>query len=205
METLTKLFGTSAKVKIMRLFLSNEDQVFNNADISKKTKVSLANVRKELNILEKINLVKRKVFYKEIEKKKAGKIIIEKKKNNGWVLDKSFSLLSPLKNLLIKSSPLESKEIISRLKKGGNLKLVIISGVFVQEKDSRVDILIVGDNLDNSYLDRAIHTIESEIGQELIYSVLETADFIYRLGVYDKLLRDILDFSHKKLINKLNL
>ncbi|MBU4536820.1 hypothetical protein KJ603_02155 [Patescibacteria group bacterium] len=132
---------------------------------------------------------------------------MEKRKstNSEGVLNTNFSLMAPLKNLLIKGSPISSKDITNRLKGGGVLKLVITSGVFIQETDSRVDILIVGDGLNNSYLEKAIGILESEIGQELRYSILETADFNYRLGVYDKLLRDILDYSHKKIINKLDL
>ena len=53
METLSKLFGSSARIKIMKLFLSNPDDVFNNKEISKRAKVVLATVRKELNLLDK--------------------------------------------------------------------------------------------------------------------------------------------------------
>lgn len=205
MEILSKLFGSAARVKIMRLFLSNEDMVFDNIEIAHRTKVDSTNVRKEINLLEKISFVKKKTFYKEIEKKKKGEFYLEKKKTNGWILDINFSLIAPLKNLLIKSSPLESRDIVNRLKNGGSLKLLITAGIFVQDKDSRVDMLIVGDNLNNAYLDRVIKILESEIGQELRYVILETPDFNYRLGIYDKLIRDILDFSHTKLINKLDL
>ncbi len=213
METLSKLFGNAAKVKIMRFFLSNDDIVFDNQEIAYRTKVSLVALRKELKILEKISLIKKRIFYKEIIKKKnpkskigqGGEDIIEKKKTSGWILDPNFSLLAPLKNLLIKASPIKNKDILGRLRGGGSFKLIITSGVFIQETDSRVDILIVGDNLNNSYLERAIRILESEVGQELKYSILETNDFNYRLGVYDKLLRDVLDYSHKKIVNKLDL
>ncbi|MFH0846124.1 MAG: hypothetical protein V1851_01850 [Patescibacteria group bacterium] len=204
MEILSKLFGSVARVKIMRLFLSNEDWAFDNEEIAKRTKVPTTGVRKEVSLLEKVGFIKKRVFFKEIEKKKRGEIYVEKKKTNGWILDVNFSLLAPMKNLLIKSSPLETKEIVDRLKNGGTLKLLITSGIFIQDSDSRVDLLIVGDNLNVNYLDRAIKVLESEIGQELRYVVLDTPDFNYRLGIYDKLIRDILDYSHKKLINKLD-
>ena len=189
----------------MKLFLSNPDQVFDSGEISKRAKVVLATTRTELNLLEKIQLIKKKVFYKETRKKKSVAVKLGKKKLNGWILNADFSLLAPLKNLLIKSCPLETKEVIGRLKNGGILKLVIVSGVFIQDTNSRADILIVGDNLNNAYLERALRILESETGRELKYVILDTPDFKYRLGVYDKLLRDILDYSHKKLINKLGL
>jgi hypothetical protein len=47
--------------------------------------------------------------------------------------------------------------------------------------------------------------MEAEIGKELVFASFETADFHYRLGMYDKLIRDILDYPHQKLLDKLNI
>ncbi len=164
METLSKLFGSSAKVKIMRLFLANPDTVFNNDETSKRAKVSLVITKKEIKNLKKIKLIKDKVFYREREvtssasRRKDGKgkkVTIEKKKIKGWILNEKFPLIVPLRNLLIKSNRLEKNEIIDRLKGAGLLKLVIVSGTFIQDEDSRVDTLVVGDSLNNHYWDRA--------------------------------------------------
>jgi hypothetical protein len=66
-----------------------------------------------------------------------------------------------------------------------------------------VDLLVVGDNMKLSLLENIIKTIESEIGKEIRYAVFETQEFTYRYSVFDKLIRDILDFQHEKIINKL--
>ena len=205
METLAKLFGSVARVKIMKLFLFNPEQIFGSIDISDRTKITSIISRKELALLDKVSFIKKKSFIEEIEKKKDGKVKIERKRVYGWALNEDFPFLAPLQNLLIESGSLTSSEIINKLKKVGNLKLLIISGVFIQDMNSRADILIVGDNLHEPSLERAVRILESEVGKELRYVVFETADFKYRLGIYDKLLRDILDYSHKKLINKLSI
>ena len=54
-------------------------------------------------------------------------------------------------------------------------------------------------------LDNIIKTIESEIGREIRYAVFETSEFNYRYSIFDKFLRDILEYPHEKIINKLNL
>ncbi|MCR4311355.1 MAG: hypothetical protein NUV54_02190, partial [Candidatus Taylorbacteria bacterium] len=77
-------------------------------------------------------------------------------------------------------------------------------GVFIQDTDSRIDLLIVGDLLRTPALETVIRNIEAEIGKELRYAVFETADFEYRFGMYDKLVRDILDYPHRKVLNRLN-
>jgi len=46
---------------------------------------------------------------------------------------------------------------------------------------------------------------ESEIGKELTYAFLETPEFQYRLEMRDKFVRDILDYPHEKLIDKIGL
>jgi len=202
MEILIKLFGSVARVKIMKLFLSNSDQAFDNLEIANRTKTTPVISRKELILLEKAGLIKKKSFLKE-SNKKGDNSKITKKKVEGWILDKEFVFLAPLQNLLIENGALNNDEIVDKLKNVGNLKLVIVAGVFIQDMNSRADLLVVGDNLSETALEKAVRILESEVGRELRYVVFETADFKYRLGIYDKLLRDILDYSHKKLINKI--
>jgi len=63
---------------------------------------------------------------------------------------------------------------------------------------------IVGDRLDKKMIDIEVKKIESEIGKELRYAVFDTEEFMYRLKMYDKLIRDLLDYPHTKIINKLS-
>ena len=92
-----------------------------------------------------------------------------------------------------------------RFKGAGALKLLLVSGVFIQEWDNAVDVLVVGDRLNNRLVDRAIRSLESEIGRELTYAVFDTSEFEYRVNIYDKLVRDILDFPHEKIVNRLGI
>lgn len=191
METLSKLFGSENKVKIMRLFLFNPDHVFYVKDVAFRIKSDSSKVRRELNVLEKIGLIKRRTVTKN------------KKTGQGYVIDRQFSYLSPLQNFLINIEPLNPQEIIKKISKLGSVKLIVVAGVFIQEPESRADILIVGDNFNKSSLDNTIKTLESEIGKELKYAYFTTEDFKYRLSMFDKLTRDILDYPHKKILNKL--
>lgn len=211
MEILGKLFGSPARVKIMKLFLSNEEIPFDIGDLSKRTKVALPALRKELNLLGKIGMIKKRVFYKEIQKKikktktKPAETKIIKQKVNGWLLNDKFAYVAPLHNLLVNMTSFTSSSVVKRLTGSGKLKLVLLSGVFIQDNDSRVDIMIVGDNIKINKLESAISILESEIGKEIRYVVFKTEDFKYRLNVYDKLIRDILDYPHQKIINRIGL
>jgi len=202
LDVLEKLFGSAAKVKMMRLFLFNPEKAFENKDISKRAKISANLVRSETKKLEHIKLIKNRVFMKDTPKK-PGRRSSAKKKVKGWSLNRSFPYIGPLQSFLTQTSLLRHDDIIKNLSKTAKIKLIIISGVFIQDSDNRVDILVVGDNMKPYRLERAIRSMEAEIGKEIRYAAFETTDFKYRLGMYDKLIRDILDYPHEKVLNKL--
>ncbi len=123
----------------------------------------------------------------------------------GFILNSSYPYLSALERFLIDATPVTKKDISEKIVRMGNVKLLLISGVFIHSQDSRVDLLVVGDHLKHGQLSNHISTMEAELGKELRYATFETADFRYRMGIYDKLVRDILEESHVKLVNKLGI
>ena len=191
METLSKLFGNETKVKIMRLFLFNPENVFSTKEITERTKADSSRVRKEMANLQKMGLVKRRAT--------------KKGNGHGFVMNPQFSYLSPLQNFLVNVEPSNPKELIKKIGKLGSIKVIIVAGVFIQEPESRLDILIVGDGVKKGSLENTMKILESEIGKELRYAYFTTEDFKYRLSMYDKLTRDILDYPHKKVLNRLGL
>lgn len=205
METLSKLFGGAARVKVMRLFLFNPELSFSLEQVTDKAKISNKEAKSEIDVLEKAGMICHKKIVQMVEVKRRGKVSEVKKKIICWHLDSDFEYLLQLQNLLINSRPLRKEEILKRLSNVGRVKMVIVSGVFIQNPDSRVDLLVVGDNLKRGSIDRIVKTMEAEIGKELTFASFETADFHYRLGMYDKLIRDILDYPHQKLLDKLNI
>ena len=202
METLEKLFGSLNKVKIMKLFIFNGDKCFDKSDIASRTKVVKDSIRGEILNMEKMGLIKGKSFFKEYHSKNGE---TKKKRIDGWVLNDTFPYLLPLQNLLLHSTPITSTDIVSRLSRAGKIKLVVTSGVFIQNGDSRADIMVVGDRLNIKLIEKVIKNMEAEIGRELRYAIFETLDYKYRLSVYDKLVRDILDFPHEKVLDRLGL
>jgi len=202
METLIKLLGSSAKVKMVKLFVFNENHAYDVKQIAERTKESISKIRAEIHNLEKMGLIQSRSFFKTVEKKRSGKKVTSKVKTTGWVLDEDFESIAPLRKFLIDMNHITPKDIIRKLSHGGALKFVLISGVFIQSNESRVDLLVVGDHIKRGIMEKAIRTLEAEIGKEIRYAIFETAEFKYRQGMYDKLIRDILDFPHEKIVNK---
>jgi hypothetical protein len=142
---------------------------------------------------------------RDVSHKKRKKIIIKRIHESGYILDQKFPYLQSLKNLLIMVSLHANDNLVKKFSSIGRIKLFIASGVFIQEWDTRVDLLIVGDDLNLNRLDTVMKAIEAEVGKEIIYSAFETADFEYRHGMHDRLIRDILDLPHTTLVDKIGL
>ena len=201
-----KLFGSSARVKIIRLFLFNPEVLFTSSTISRRAKVALPSVRREIALLKSINLIKQKeVVVTEVIKLKKGKIKNKKKKVQGITLNPLFPFLQAFRNLILSVAPVDRKKLIKDINGVGRVKLMILSGVFTQNSNSRTDLFLVGNAIKEGKLDRVVKNVEAEIGKEIVYAVLSTDDFLYRLGMYDKFVRDVLDYPHEKVINKLNI
>lgn len=194
METLSKLFGGQARVRIMRLFLLNSSNNFEIEDVVSRSRVMKNNARKEINILSAMNFVKQKVITKEGYRGTKKKIIV-------WSLNIAFKYLESLRDILIEPSLLLKENLPERFKQIGKIKLMIVSGVFIGNSKSRADVLIVGDKLKKNVLQQVMKSLEAEIGKELDYVVFDTKEFKYRLDMYDKLVCDIIDLPHEKLID----
>ncbi|OIO30792.1 hypothetical protein AUJ77_01765 [Candidatus Nomurabacteria bacterium CG1_02_43_90] len=205
MDIIGKLFGSQSRVKILRLFLLNPLEVFDATMVTEKSRVRLPEARKELSLLKSVGIIGDKSFTKEVVSKRGTKETLLKKKISGYQLKPTFPLLLPLKNLIISETPLNRDEIAHRFKGVGKIKFLAISGIFLDEPDARVDVLIVGDGLKKRSIETALRSIEAEIGKELSYGALETVEFLYRVSVYDKFVRDILDFRHDAVIDKLGI
>ncbi len=195
MESLGKLFGSQSRVKILRLFFLNPVDVFDVSAVATKSKVRESDARHELALLKSAGVISEKTFTKKIGSKS--------KRISGYQLKGTYPLLAALKNLIVSDTPLDRNEVARRIRDTGKIKFLATSGVFLGEPEARLDILIVGDELKKRSIESVLRSIEAEIGKELTYGALETDDFLYRLGAYDKFVRDVLDFKHDTIIDRI--
>jgi hypothetical protein len=188
-DPLQKLFGSDARVKLLRLFLFNPKQTFTVPDAAARARVPERTARKELALFASTKLIHRS----------------STRRGSGlrYMLNDEFEYLSLLQNLLL-NAPARAKDIFERVRPTGVIKLIIVAGIFVGDWEGRLDILIVGDRINDKRLRTRMRTLESELGRELRYTMLQSDDFLYRLNMNDKLVRDILDYPHKVTLDRLN-
>lgn len=189
MESLGKLFGSPTRLKILRLFLFNEDAAFPVDDAAFRAKVAKDAARKEIALLYDIDILKKK----------------NGKGKPQYQANRAFAHYEQLVIFLRSTTSVKDVNIVSTFKKAGTLRAIVLSGIFTGVIESKVDVLIVGDRLDERALKTAIHSIEAELGRELRYASFATPDFRYRAGVYDRLIRDVMDYPHRTIFDKIGL
>ncbi|MCF7865697.1 MAG: hypothetical protein K9M11_04310 [Candidatus Pacebacteria bacterium] len=171
----------------MRLFLFNPVLYFETADVAERSKIDISKTRAELNFLAKAELIKRST--------RGNKVV--------WYLNDKFTYLHEFQRLLLDTSLKNSKPILKKLSKIGKLKFVVFSGIFKELTEGRIDILVVAEGAKKSTADAVMASIEADIGKEIRFAVLDSEDFKYRLGVGDRLIRDVLDYPHEIVLDKL--
>ncbi len=206
MDILGKLFGSPARVRIMRLFLMNGEDIFEVKDVVQRARTTLEIVRKEVRLLRDVGLIKERDALKLVPKSTRAKDAadMKKKKYTGFGLNPAFPFLGSLRALVTEIA-MGKEDIAVRFKGCGHFKLIIVAGIFIDEPNSRVDVLIVGDRLKKAAIERELKKLEAEVGKELSYALMESPEFEYRFGVYDKFVRDIVDYPHLVVLNKINL
>ncbi|OGI83748.1 hypothetical protein A2997_00940 [Candidatus Nomurabacteria bacterium RIFCSPLOWO2_01_FULL_36_10b] len=208
MEKLATIFDSSARVKIMRLFLFSPDTPFDAPSITERSKVNRPIARKEVSTLLHVGFLKPKSYTKFIllkSRRISAKRKSVSKKVTGWILNKDFPLVEPLRSLLIDSELIHTQELQNRFSVAGSIKMLVLSGIFMKNYEQGVDVIIVGDKLNAKKLSRVMSNLEAEVGKELRYSVFTPAEFQYRLQMYDQHLLDVFSSPHERVVDKLGL
>ena len=196
-DPLAILFGSTARVKLLRLFLFNHNRAFSFEDIAKRAKLVRRTARTELGALERAGVIKRKYIYEEAQGR------TKKRRVQGYVLNTNFPQLDSLQTFLFETAPIDSKMLLKHIRKAAKLDFVAATGVFMREFDRRVDVLLSAKKVTPTKMENAIRALEAELGVEIRYAFLETKDLTYRMGMCDKLTRDVFDYPHQILIDKI--
>lgn len=189
---LESLFNSKTRVKVLKFLFRNYPVTVGVKDLARRIQEKLELVRKEMSDLNKMGLVK-----------SASK--------NLYMLNAEFEFFDELRTLILKSSPAEKDRMVKRITGLGQIKLAVVSGVFLSGSksssaaDSEVDLFIVGNNINKEKLRLFLRALEAEVGKELRFGLMDKAEFEYRYGMFDRFVRVLLDSPHEKLINRLGL
>lgn len=191
-----QLFGSKTRVKLLSLFYNNPERPFYVREITRKIDEQINSVRRELQNLLNIGIVRsvnqgNRLYY---EVNQSYKFHAE--------LQSIFSKI-PAKTKEIKQTK-EDDQILKRVQKAGNVRMLFLTGAFVRGSNQQIDIFIVGD-MNKAKLAQIISDMEKEMTRELNYTAMRLEDFDYRRNLNDRFLTDILDAKKVVLFDNLGI
>jgi len=209
---LGKLFGSNARVKILKLFILHPRERFYIRQIARDLKLQLNSVRRELENLEQFGLLisnsaanlesgeNSQIFILDEKGSKSGakndknkKVkVLAKSEKKYYQVNVGFILYDEIKSLLVKAQFLYERDFVDRLRKAGVPRLLILTGFFVNKQNGLVDMLLVG-RFNKPKLLKIIRGLEGELGKEVNFAVMDMREFKYRKDITDIFLYDILE------------
>jgi DNA-binding transcriptional regulator YhcF (GntR family) len=221
------LFGSKSRVKILKLFLLRPEEKFYIRQLARDLNLQLNSVRRELENLESFGLLLSSAADDEQknESEKDKKIIdlilnkksqLQKKEIDDFddsggrqdkkffKVNKDFILFDEIRALIVKAQVLYEKDFIKKIEKVGSIKLLVLSGFFVGNLSSKVDLFIVG-KFNKPKLVKVIKELEDELGREINYTVLDPKEFKTRRDMTDVFIFNILEGKKIVVIDNLGI
>jgi len=185
------LFGSRVRWKLIKFFMLNEKVALNVNQIFERNKLESRTMKDDAKrILGQ--LVNAKFIYpRTIQGQKA------------YFVNTKYSFYDELKWLVVKSNIYPQCEQLNRVRNLGEVKLGLVSGIFINNKKSKTDLLLVVDGLSRAKLKHLITELEAEMGQEIKYSLMNSEEFRYRVKMFDKFILEILEQPHEIIVNEI--
>lgn len=181
---LKHLFTSNTRIKLLTLFLLNPEEEYFIRELTRKLNEQINSVRRELDNLKKLGLLKSKV----------------KNRKKYYVVNKNFVAFHDLRNIIIKAMS-GKDDLVKKITKLGDVEFLALLGIFV-DKASPVDLLIVG-NIDKQRVQDLLNS-EIETEKPIRFSILSREDFLYRIKCKDQFIQGILyDPDNIIAVNKL--
>lgn len=197
---LEKLFGSKARVKILKLFLLHPQERFYIRQLSRNLKLQLNSVRRELENLENFGILTSENRGEESDPAQTS----GGQEKKYFRANQDFVLFDEIKALIVKAQVLYEKDFVRKLQGAGKVKLLILTGIFVNNPNTLIDILVVG-KVNKVKLVKLIKELETELGREINFTVFDSQEFKYRRDITDIFLYGILDGRKMIVIDELGL
>ena len=76
------------------------------------------------------------------------------------------------------------------------VSVVVLAGAMVYGSTSKIDLLVAGNNMDESKAKTLIKALERDAGASLNYTIMSLDDLYYRLSIRDRFVLDVLESNH---------
>lgn len=169
---LKRLFTSNTRIKLLTVFLMNLEGEFFIRELTRKLNEQINSVRRELDNLKKLGLLKSRA----------------KNRKKYYYVNKEFILIDELRTIIIKA--LSSNDNLAKdIAKMGEVKLLVLSGQFIDRESGNIDMLIVGNIDKNKLADYIDNDIKSK--RPIKFAIMSEEDYKYRVSCHDQFIEEI--------------
>lgn len=180
---LKRIFTSNTRIKLLTVFISNPKEEFFIRELTRKLDEQINSVRRELDNLKKIGLLKSKT----------------KNRKKYFYVNEDFIFFEELRSIIIKALS-SNDNLLNDLKKLGDVELIILSGIFTNRPTESVDLLIVGE-MDREKL---THYIQNELKtpRPVKFTVMSRSDYNYRLDCHDRFITELRADKENQIVER---
>jgi len=173
---LNKLFSSKTRVEILKLFLFNTNNSFYQRQISNLTAQSIRGVQREVDKLNRIDLIERSIQGNRIYYK----------------VNKKCPIVEDLKNIFFKSVGIA--EVLRDNFKEKGIKVAFIYGSYAKGEESLlsdIDLMVIGD-ISSKELSSILSKPKKELMREVNYAIFSLNEFINKAMQKDHFINSVL-------------
>ncbi|MBQ5812111.1 transcriptional regulator [Candidatus Saccharibacteria bacterium] len=188
-----KLFGSKTRAKLLQLFFENPEKSFYVREMTRVIEEQINSVRRELNNLESIGIIKSETFDNKIYYSANGKHPFTRP-----LIDIFSKKVSSSRGQDVKASTWD--DYIRPVKH--YLKGLIVTNRLPGQDG--IDLLIIG-NDKTKKLTRWAEVVEKKLGKPINYVIMPVDDFTYRKNVRDRFIAEVLEMEISDIIDPENI
>jgi hypothetical protein len=209
---LEQIFGSKTRTRLLKLFLLNPEKVYFIRELTRLIDTQINSVRRELQNLLQCKLIQEvnaAELEKELQRAEETPTNSKKQKNLERLAKKYFQantdylLFRELRAIFLRGPFLHQDDLVRDIRSLEHLDMAVLSGFFVDNDDSHVDLLIVG-NVNRTKLTKIIHGFEKVFEKEINYTTLTKDEYLYRHSLSDRFLFGVLEGKNKIIIDNIH-
>lgn len=188
-----QIFGSKTRVKLMKLFLENPEKKFYVRELTRLTDALINSIRREIvNLIEIGLVIEVKVEFEQ--KNNSNEKLINQGINNKkyYKLNKYHLFRRELESLFAKEKIIIEKNFTDKLLKVGNVKYLALSGVFVNDKRAKTDLIMIG-SFEKEKVQQVIKQFEDTVKRQINYTLMDLHEYKLRKDIADRFLNDIIN------------
>lgn len=196
-DPLCSIVGDEVRVKLLRLFVLNNDTIYLPRDFVKALCKQERYIKESLKLLERDGILKKKKIPQAERRSR------DIKELNGYAFNKRYAHRVFLERVITESVPTEKDALAQRISRVPGVQCVVTTGLFFDGPRSGIDLVVASSEDNELLLKDLVRKAERAVGRELRCAFLSVNDLLYRVQVNDKFIRDILDTEYEVHMDKL--